>query len=107
MVDRVFDVSSAISSAMNLLDPSIKILGTSITSKSTDILTSQWLSSVATGWTQTGIGDVIIDTSFSMSRSSWDPGLSDIIPPFRPKNIVKDLTSIADLTALISARLAR
>jgi hypothetical protein len=107
MVDRIFDCSSAITSAVNLSDPSLKIRDGSFTSREEFINSTRFVSASNPAWTFSIIGDVITDTTFNMNRSSYQPSFRDAVPTLQLGNLVKDLTSLTDLVTLVTSRVRR
>jgi len=105
MVDRVVDISSAISGFLALSDPSVTILAGWTRVKTNKVNTLQFLSQVNPGWAVQVAGDVVVNEEFSYSRTPWSPGYSDLNPQFTPWNLVKDVTSTLDLLALSRTRL--
>jgi hypothetical protein len=100
MVDRVYDISSFTGSVVNLLDPNVDILAAWLTTK-TEYLEEFSLQSVnESGYPSSVAPDTIFSRSFRYDRVIWSPGISDAVPGFTPKNLVKDAKSITDLLAL-------
>jgi hypothetical protein len=107
MVDRIFDVTSMIQAAQNLADPSVQILGATTVVRE-NCTNSCYVSSYSTtnvNATYSGHGETRIRKFFEYSRTPYTPSLSDVIPNVNDMGLTKDLTSIADLLALINARL--
>lgn len=107
MVDRVLDVSSAVRAITNLADPSLSILAASVTTKHENKFSYQHVNQIRSGLTCTVNGNTVTDTSFSYTRDTWRPSLSDTVPQFKPAGLVDDLTKIADLTSLILSNFRR
>lgn len=101
MVDRVIDISSAVSAVMNLGDPSVKIVTGSYRYKSYEQRTLCNTQAVYTGWNITGSGDTEMRENFTYNRAPWTPGLSDAVPNVTPGYIVSDILKITELGALI------
>lgn len=106
MVDRVFDVSSMIQAVTNLSDPSVQILGAGHTIKRTETYIRQHTSSTANTstyprLTYSGKGPRVVDTVFTMTRSSFTPQFGNVVPSFNPKGLIADFTKSVDLVALL------
>jgi hypothetical protein len=101
MVDRVLDIGSSISGLANLLDPSISIVSGCVSVKSTERKEYNLFHCVIPNWTVVLVGDTDSTTTESYDRSLWQPTLSNILPSLTPGNVVRDLSSIADLAALV------
>lgn len=101
MVDRCFDISSAIRGASNLLDPAVRILaGWSVekykferTVKLSDMQHPDYPGEALTA-------NTVVDSGGSYRRTVWYPSMSDTIPTLELGQLVKDLTSTADIVAL-------
>jgi hypothetical protein len=106
MVDRVFDISSGIEAMRNLTDPSIKILAGFVTKTNESIREVTLKGLVNTSGHPWEVSpDTLQQTFFRYVRSPWTPTVSDTVPPQTWKNLVKDVSSIADLAALVYQRL--
>jgi hypothetical protein len=105
MYDRVLNVGNAIRGLSNFLDPAIVILGGT---QSVKTLTSQSIRLVSQSNASWNI-NITPDTdgyfTEAYDRSVWKPNVLNIVPPVVPGDLVKDLTSIADLSALVYQRL--
>jgi hypothetical protein len=106
MYDRIFDVGSAIRGLTNFIDPSISLLGgvvsTSTFTKQTRKVTGQ----THPQWTVVISGDVETLETTSYSRVLFNPNDPFfLVPPVLPGGLVKDLSSMADLAALVIQRL--
>lgn len=107
MVDRVYDISGAIRGVTNLSDPRLNILATGYTIKADNHLNIRFVKEVHSLYNVTASG------SFSASKSSFgravgiNINVQSTIPVLRPKNLVKDATSIADLAALSASLIYR
>jgi len=106
MVDRLYDVSSFVQAAQNLVDPSVQILGATITRKYNLSRTARVTSASSTNSdvSYSGSGETVILHSTSYDRGLFNPSISDTIPRVTPKELVKDLTNITDLLALLRLR---
>lgn len=100
MVDRLYDVTSFSKGAINLADPRVKILSACYSSKSEVIRKSRILSDHPT-YCLSIKGNTREQKEFAYNRVPWTPSFYDTIPRFTPKELVKDLTNILDLTSLI------
>lgn len=107
MVDRVFNLSQAVRGATAFLDPNVKILGGWDSQKKT-------LKSTRCFYNYTGTDvetmnemtpDYETTTVKSYERAIWEPTIGDFIPEVRVKELVSDATKIADLFALVWARI--
>jgi hypothetical protein len=101
MVDRVVNISQALAGTVNLLDPSVKILAGWSTQKKTRRVSVTWASESSPGWTSTLQGDTVVDEQFAYFRDPWSPTVSDTLAPPNWRGLVKDVTSILDLVALV------
>jgi hypothetical protein len=105
MYDRVLNIGDAVRGLTNFVDPSIKVLGGTV---SVTTETAQDISMVkqsASGWTVTISPDTEYLFTESYVRAVWQPSVLNVVPPVLPGGLVKDLTSMADLGALILQRL--
>jgi hypothetical protein len=100
MVDRLFDVSSFSKGAINLADPRVKILSACYRSKTTLDRTTRIISGHPT-YCLSCQGNDWTKHQFQYNRQPWSPSFYDTIPGFTPEVLVKDLTNILDLVALI------
>jgi hypothetical protein len=102
MVDRLLDIRSMFAGLMNFLDPNVTFLAASVTERQHDMYTMSLSHMEGGGKTRwfTKRDWRVFDT-YIQNRSVWQPSLSDTVPGFTPKNLVKDLTSIADLLAIL------
>lgn len=106
MVDRAYDVSSFVRGVTNLADPAVKILSANTTRKAEKITSYRLIGEFNTGWSNSVTGETIEQKSFTMTRDPVVPSVYDAIPKsFTPTNLIKDLTSIADLVSLIIQRI--
>jgi len=105
MVDRMLDISSAIRGLTNLADPSVRILSGWTTVKTSATHTCILSDRVLSNSSDSGCsGETVTLTDETYTRTPWLPNVSDVIPPLNVGGLVKDLTSIADLTALLHSR---
>lgn len=106
VVDRVFDVGTGLRALSAIADPELTILGGSVTSRQEKKSTYSYYGEKDIA---TRILTVNADTSTSIvytyQRDPWTPSVLDVVPPILPGNLVKDLTSIADVAALVVQRL--
>lgn len=105
MVDRVANISDVIRATQNLFDSDINILAGSVTTRH---LQSTSLSATMAryfGIYMYGNGGEHTISSFTYTRDPWTPSSSDLIPPITMGRLVKDVSSILDLTALIIQRI--
>jgi hypothetical protein len=102
MLDRLVNIQAAIAGLINLSDPTISILAASVTTRRNLVETLQMDGANANpGKTVIANGGVKLVKHFTYQRATWSPTFSDLIPPATPKNLIKDITSILDLLALI------
>lgn len=107
MVDRVYDISGAIRGITNISDPRLNILATGYTKKTDSQLTITFVGETHSLYNVSASG------SFYATKGSFERvtgvgiNVSTTIPVSRPKNLVKDATSIADLAALTASLLYR
>jgi len=110
MYDRIWDIKSLISAYMNLADPNVTILSGSVTDRVEAIHTNSCVGMYSPYGTFTwtiGLPDTVTWNKFTMNRSLWQPGVNDIVPPLTGRRLVKDITSILDLIAIIFSRLPK
>ena len=107
MIDRVVNISDVIRASQNLLDTDLKILAASVTIKTLITETKQLTNLNDPLYVQLVTGDVVTREKFTMTRSIWQPTASDLIPPVRPAELIKDVQSILDLTTLITQRIIK
>lgn len=103
MVDRFFNISAAIKALTNLSDPSIKILAGWTTVRHNKLYKFKYTDRVRTTPDHTTTvlnGDWCTDRTFDYVRSTWEPSVSDVVPPVQLERLVSDVTSILDLLAL-------
>lgn len=105
MYDRVFDVGTAVRGLTNFVDPSISVLGGTVSVKTDTEQNISFVSQTASGWTITVTPDTEYLFTEVYDRELWEPSVLNVIPPVLPGDLVKDLTSMADLGALILQRL--
>jgi hypothetical protein len=106
MLDRVVNVSNAISAVGNLLDANLVILAASTTTKTTRRREYTLTGLTSTYWTVHGFTpDKVVEEQFTYNREVWTPQLSDIIPPVTPGKLIEDVQSILDLTAITILKL--
>lgn len=106
MVDRVFDVSSLISSLTNLADPNVQILGSGIRIKRLEASMVQHSHSTINSTIHPRLtygvhGESIIDTAFTMTRDKLAPQFKHFVPVVTPKGLVADFAKSVDLAALV------
>jgi hypothetical protein len=105
MVDRVVNISNVISAATNLLDADLRILAASTTQKLKRTTEYKLVDAVSAVTNVAVTGNLVQLEEFDYIRQVWSPSMSDIKPPITPGNLVKDVKSILDLTALITQRI--
>lgn len=107
MIDRVVNIGNVVSSLINLSDANVKIRGGFVVRRSLSTHTVM-LTSVTPplGTTITAFSPLPhYHEKFSMTREAWLPSLSTGLRPLlNPRMLIKDLTSVADLIALIVLR---
>lgn len=101
MIDRVVAIGSSIRGLTTFLDPSIKILGATVSTTTLSTATRSVLSQTHAKWNVTIVPDVRSDTTESYVRSLWTPTALDLVPPVLPGGLVSSITNTADLFALI------
>jgi len=112
MVDRVSNISNAIKSLTNLADPDIKINAAWVVDKTEKYDSHRCVSQTTTetpyvvtsGYVT---GAPVTSKSFVYDRDVWIPTVADVIPGFDPKNLFSDISSTADVLALILTRLIK
>jgi hypothetical protein len=100
MVDRIWDISTAIRGVTNLSQPHLRILAASVTVKDEEKSTLQFTDQKNSGVTVSVQGDVVRRKRFTYDRSVWHPTVDDTIPPSDLLNVVSNAQYISDLTAL-------
>lgn len=102
MVDRLLDIRSFFAGTMNLLDPNVTFLAGSVSERLLDQHTVSLVERKHALWTHViSRPDIIQYEIFRLERSIWNPSFSDTIPGLTPGGLVKDLTSIMDLLAIM------
>jgi hypothetical protein len=104
MLDRIVNVSKLIRGLTNLLDPQVRILTGWVVIRSDVERNIRFKSQINPGWDILVNGDTVREKDFSYERMIWTPEASDTIPLFKPKGLVKDINSIADLVSLTYRR---
>jgi hypothetical protein len=107
LYDRLFDIKSMISGLLNLSDPAVTFLASSVTTKEWKYVQntmSNFWSSYGTLTTDVHSVDSVFNEEFSYRRRTWQPSVFDTIPQLTPGNLVSDLTKILDLIAIITSR---
>lgn len=100
MVDRIWDISTAIRGLTNLSQPHLRILAGSVVIKEDSNSDLQFIDQVNPGATTSVSGDLVKRRYFSYSREIWHPSVLDTIPPSDLLNVVSNAQYISDLTAL-------
>lgn len=103
LFDRLYDVSTFIKGAQNLLDPSIEILGACVSTKEQYTCTTQNTGQTHPSYNITAIGDTVTYNEDIYDRFDYSPSYAFSLPNLTPENLVNDLTSIADSLALAGA----
>lgn len=102
MIDRCFDVTSAIKAVTALSDPSISILAAwTVTKKSYEHKT-KFVDQVQPPYTIFVDGDEWVKKDGSYNRQVWHPTLADAVPTPNLGGLVADAKSIADIAALVT-----
>jgi len=103
MVDRLLDIRSMISGLMNFLDADVTFLAGSVTKRDLSQYTYSLTERQHLLYTITldEPYDFVQYEDYQMERDPWSPSIIDTVPVFTPKNLVKDLTSILDLIAIL------
>lgn len=104
MIDRVVDISAALTGLISYLSPDIKILGACHTRS--ELLTQTFTyegyknpAYIKSYQAQTWDTQVVITDTYT--RTPWQPGLADLVPTIELFGLVDSITKIADLAALI------
>ena len=107
MIDRIINVKRSIMTLLNVLDPTVEVKGAFLVKRERYEHTVICNSIVApTGTAITAFSPLPHYSSvFRMNRVEWEPGISFAMPLVNPKELVRDISSIADLVALIVLRL--
>jgi len=103
MIDRVVNISNSINGLVNLFDPSLTVINGWCKITDSSVLHLELIAQNSPPWVVEVYADMLDDVK-SWSRSNWTPTISDTLPVFIPGKLVSDITSIADLAALISQR---
>jgi hypothetical protein len=104
MVDRVSNISQAISAISNLNDPGLRILAASVVTRASSNKSLD-LKMAYHNTHQFNVDNVMSLKTYDYTREVWNPSASDAIPGFSPGNLVEDARSIVDLLALTIQRL--
>lgn len=107
MYDRILNIGDAVRGLTNFLDPSIVILGGTVSRKTETVQDISYVKQVSPGWTVTISPDTDFFFTEEYVRGVWQPSVLNVVPPVLPGGLVKDLTSIADLAALLAQRLRK
>lgn len=107
MIDRMSNVTSAIRGMTNLLDPNLRILA-AWDSLETDDSKEYWIEKEnRTDGTSTISGGHTIKRYWSKRRQPWVPTISNTVQPLHVAGLVTDISSLADVLALIHSRFRR
>lgn len=110
MIDRILDVKRMLQGLMNLADPNVSILAGNVTDRNTtqvDISCYGVYSPYnVTVWVITQ-PDFARWENFSMARTVWSPGVTDLVPPLTVGRLFGSISSILDLIALTISRFPR
>lgn len=106
MVDRVLNLSQTVRGLTAFLDPNVEMLGAWASEKTMLTQTEEWLGheSDIVQSVEKAETDAIVQSVDSYSRTVWEPTFSDLVPPLRLSELVSSSSKIADLAALIWAR---
>jgi hypothetical protein len=99
------NVSNVIQALTNLASPDIKIFGGWVVTKKNIGSLQMFISETNPPFQVTVSGDPWLQENFSYVRELWTPSVSNLIPPVRWGNLVKDVSSTLDLLGLILQRL--
>lgn len=105
LVDRMVNISESIRGFTNLVDPSVSILGASVTRRDDEHLDYSCYKQTHSGYTVVISPDTVMNHKFRYSRSLWHPTFRDVLPGVNPLGLVDSTTKVADLVALITQRL--
>lgn len=107
VTDRFLDVANTVSGVVNLLDPTISILGAfaSFHHKGTHDVTLTSFTPSTGQYIDSWNPDTMHSEFESWSRQPWTPKLSDTLPTLDFKAAVSDSLKIADLATLVVSRL--
>lgn len=106
MVDRVYNISGIIQGFTNLLDPSIKVLAASDTTKFDNATSIIYSDRKQSGYTTQVSGDEWLEENFQYLRNTWDPHASFPFPTVKPVGLVEDAPKVVDLASLILSNLS-
>lgn len=107
MVDRVVDLSSMISAATNLADPSVEMLGASTVRKRIQKDRITLVSDSNPDYTTSISGNNMDYTTVTYDRSLWSPSLIDTLPTVKPMGLVSSAENVADLVTLVFSYLRK
>lgn len=106
MVDRMFDITSALKGLSNLADPDIRLLACSTSTKTVKTTKTKFVGVVpngappATQWEGSyGPGEDVV-TTVAYNRSVWYPNPFDTLPEINFGGLVEDFTRSADLASI-------
>lgn len=103
LIDRLVDISGAVSGFVNLADPELRIEMAGTVLKFDDKVTHRF-TALSLPLAQV-TPDAIVYHNFYYIRSNWGVTYSDAIPPVDIGGLTSSLTRVADLVALIIATL--
>jgi hypothetical protein len=104
MLDRIINVKKALSSLINLVDPTVDVLGGFVVKRETQTHTVQmteWSIDAANKSVSSFAPLPHIEETFSMTREEWLPNISTALPIFNPKELISTAHKSADLAALL------
>ena len=102
MVDRLFDISSMLKGAINLMDPNIAIQAASTRVKYTREKEYGVTKRDESSWATYEVsGDKVKEKEFSYDRYVWYPIIADTVPRLTLPNLVDDATKLFDLVGIM------
>jgi hypothetical protein len=109
MIDRVVDITSAISALVSFLDPKINILGGcwSKDSKTRRLYTYEGYFGANVKSHEVLTTDTDVQWIHRYYREPWVPTIADLVPPFVIGGLTNSIKSLIDLWALIQVALSR
>jgi hypothetical protein len=106
MVDRLVDISSAISALTNLSDPNVRILSACVVHREEVITSWKYVSAYPPGYTvQSLIGEEPEVRHYGYTRTIWSPSVLDAVPTFHPGKLIADVEETLDLISIVTSLL--
>jgi hypothetical protein len=107
MVDRIVNIRQGVSALVNFLYPRVRILAASVTTRDEKLFNIRVKDIIHPDYQMTANSetDQVDESQFSYDRVVWEPNAADIAPIINTRPLLRDISSIADLTSLIVTKL--